>query len=425
MDIRNLITFVFGLALINLVSSCADKCETARTYTFFEPIYADLEEVRAGFKITGPVDMKSTGKIYLFGQYIFINEPGEGVHIIDNQDRKNPVIKKFITIPGNFDIAVKGNVLYADSYLDLLVIDIADLNNIGLLERLLNVFPNYNTQLGLTAEPGKVIAGWEEKETIEISNDCGFSGGGIFLFGAGVAMDAVSFAAESSPGSATGAGGSMARFAIYSDYLYTVDSYDMNVFDISIAKSPEQGVSINIGWNIETIFPYKDKLFIGSQSGMFIYDNVNPAAPVYLSDFSHVTACDPVVANDEYAFVTLRSGTSCNGFTNQLDIIDIRNISNPVLINTIQLTNPSGLGLDDKTLFICDGESGLKVYDISNVNSVASSMIMNFPEISVFDVIPWNNTLLAIGEDGLYQYDYSDLTAIELISFIPVIHDSE
>ncbi len=425
MDSRNLISIILGLVVIKLFSSCADKCETVRTYTFFEPVYASLEVVRAGFKITGPGELKKTGKIYLYEQYLFINEPGEGVHIIDNSDNQNPVIKKFISIPGNFDIAVKGNVLYADSYLDLLAIDISDLENIRLLNRLQNVFPNYNTQFGFTAEPGMVIAGWDEKETVEVSSSCRNSGGFITL-GFGVAMDAGSVSLESSsPGSTVGVGGSMARFAIYTDYLYAVDSYDMNVFDITNTQSPKQGKIINIGWAIETIFPYKDKLFIGSQSGMFIYDNANPAEPVFLSNFEHATACDPVVANDEYAFVTLRSGTVCQGFNNQLDIIDIRNINNPMLINSVQMTNPYGLGIDGKTLFICEGEFGLKVYDISNLNAVASNMIMNFPDINVFDVIPWNNTLLAIGEDGLYQYDYSDVMAIKLISFIPVTIDSE
>ncbi len=426
MDKKYLTSLIVGFALINLFSSCTDKCETLRTYIFFEPVYKNLDEVRAGFKIAGPRELNNTGKIYLYDHYLFINEAGEGVHIIDNNDKNNPVIKKFITIPGNFDIAVKENVLYADSYLDLLAIDISDLDNIKLLERLVNVFPNYNTQFGFVAEPGMVIAGWEEKETIELSNDCRYTGGGIFPLGFGVAMDAASVAFESSsPASPAGIGGSIARFAIYSNYLYAVDFYNMNVFNIFNTQSPKQENIINVGWNVETIFPYKDKLFIGSQNGMFIYDNSNPAEPAFLSNFSHATACDPVVANDEYAFVTLRSGSACDGFANQLDIIDIRNITNPMLISTVNLTNPFGLGLDGNTLFICDGDSGLKVFDITDINAVASNMIMNFPEINVFDVIPWDNTLLAIGEDGLYQYDYSDVTAISLISFIPVTRDSE
>ena len=36
-----------------------------------------------------------------------------------------------------------------------------------------------------------------------------------------------------------------------------------------------------------------------------------------------MTSCDPVVVQGDYAFVTLRGGTECQGFSNQLDIIDI------------------------------------------------------------------------------------------------------
>jgi len=407
---------IFGVIFFLALTGCEDKCETTRTYTFFEPVYQALSEVRAGFDVIAPQPMKQPGKIYLYGSIVLLNEIGSGVHLIDNSNPEEPKFLKFISIPGNFDIAVKDNVLFADSYIDLLAIDISDIDQIQLLNRIENAFPGYNTQFGFVAENGNVITTWIEKETVELSNECR-STGSIIPLTFGVAMDATSSLAASSISSPTGVGGSTARFAIQQQFLYAVDNSEMYIFDITVTSAPEKTNSIPIGWNIETIFPYKDKLFIGSMSGMFIYDSQDASSPVFLSQFNHATACDPVVADDDYAFVTLRSGTACQGFTNQLDIIDIKNISNPILIKSVNLQNPYGLGLDGTTLFISESEFGLKVFDITEIDS--PELIKHVPDIQVNDVIPLNNLLLAIGEDGLYQYDYSNLDNIKLLSFLP------
>jgi len=421
MTIRNSIIYSIVLGCLAIFSTaCVDTCESTRTYIYFEPVYITTQVAREGFKIGDPIVLENPGKIYLYGQYVLINEPGKGVHIINNIDKTNPVIEKFISIPGNFDIAVKNNILYADSYVDLLSIDISDLSNIKLINRLEGAFPNYNTQFGFAAENGVVISRWEEIQGIEISNDCRDTGGVIIALEFGVAMDAQATAA-SGPDTQVGIGGSLARFAVYLDYLYAVDSYSLNIFDITESSTPEFENAVDISWDVETLFPFKDKLFIGAQSGMYIFDVSVPALPEYVSNFLHVTACDPVVANDEFAFVTLRSGNPCQGFTNELDVIDIRNITTPILRKIYPMENPYGLGLDENILFLCEGDFGLKVFDISDVDNITSNLIAHFEDIRAFDVIPWQKVLLAIGADGLYQYDYSDIQNIKLLSFIPVV----
>ena len=68
------------------------------------------------------------------GDYIFVNDVNKGIHIIDNT---NPVIPKafaYIKIPGNEDISVKDDFLYADSASDLLVFDISNINAINLAQ---------------------------------------------------------------------------------------------------------------------------------------------------------------------------------------------------------------------------------------------------------------------------------------------------
>ena len=46
---------------------------------------------------------------------------------------------------------------------------------------------------------------------------------------------------------------------------------------------------------------------------MQIYDNSQPEIPLTSSSFFHATSCDPVVANDSMAYVTLRTGNTCQG----------------------------------------------------------------------------------------------------------------
>ena len=216
--------------------------------------------------------------------------------------------------------------------------------------------------------------------------------------------------------SATGQGGSLARFAIRGDHLYTVDRNDLHVYDVSDVNQPRKVNQVSVGAQIETIFPRQENLFIGSQSGMFIYDIAQPTQPRFLSNYVHVVACDPVVADERYAYVTLRSiNNVCGNFTDQLDIVDIRDLSNPFLHRTYPMTHPKGLGVDGNELFVCD--NGLKVFDITNVDSLVQKYHFR---IEANDVIPYRDHLMVIGDDGLYQYRYSGDT-IRLASELPFV----
>ena len=154
---------------------------------------------------------------------------------------------------------------------------------------------------------------------------------------------------------------------------------------------------------------------------MYILDLTSPAQPSIISLYSHLRSCDPVVVEGEYAYVTLRSGSACEGFTNQLEVIDISNLKNPTIVKTYQMTNPHGLGIDQGTLFICDGSDGLKVYDATDVSRISENQLAHDKSINAFDVIPYQQVAMIIGKDGLYQYDYSDIKNIKLISQLPIV----
>ena len=411
------LSIYFGLLLLSsfLVSSCTDSSNITRKMMVLEPEILSLEEVRSAVSIDPPAVISNRGKIYLLGNFLFLNDPGEGIHIIDNSDPSNPKKLRFINIPGNYDMAGKGKYLYADSYMDMLVFDISDVDNIQLTKRVEKAFPNGYQDHYYYFEHDESLVKYNLVEK-EITYD---EQTGIWWNG-GVMMAERSFSAQPSnaSGDAAGIGGSMARFTISDQFIYVVDHYTLHLFDISNLADPVKTNKVDLGWGIETIFPYEDKLFIGANNGMHIYDISDPAHPDHLSTFQHVTSCDPVVVQGDKAYVTLRSGNNCMGFTNQLDVIDVSDLRNPTLIKTYPMQNPHGLGIDQNTLFLCEGEFGLKVFDAADDYKISQNLIFHHKNIDAFDVIPYNNVLILTGEDGLFQYDYSDPTELKLLSVI-------
>ncbi len=215
----------------------------------------------------------------------------------------------------------------------------------------------------------------------------------------------------------TGTSGSLAAMTIVGNILYTLDHQTLRAYSISDpAETKATAVNIELEPGVETIFAYKKKLFLGSQTGMYIYDINNPIDPQLLAEHEHFFGCDPVVANDSIAFVTVRSAEACRGFVqvNQLEVVDVTTPSQPFTIEFLNLNNPAGLGLDDTHLFVTDGDAGIQVFDVSAPYD-GIELIGNIP-VNAFDVIPLDGLLIAVGIENLYQFDYTDIHDIRQLS---------
>ncbi|MFN4144627.1 MAG: LVIVD repeat-containing protein [Runella sp.] len=415
-----------ALVLVFCQTSCTDQCTETRRFKQFTPVTVALAEIRQSIKTEPSRDLINPGKIYVKGNFLLINEIKEGLHVVDNSNPASPQMVSFIKIPGNGDMAVRGNILYADSYCDLVALDISNPRAIKEVGRVNEVFPNGQFDgvgWNLNSQTGSIRDSKTEIVTETLKTNCEGSNGswwgrGIWLFAAdGRAM--MQSAAPNTNAGSQGQAGSMARFALYDRYLYTVTQNALQLFDIRTPEAPRRGNTINLGWGIETIFPYRDKLFIGSTTGMFIFDNVNPEAPKQLSVFQHAFACDPVVVHENRAYVTLRSGTMCNRGLNQLDVVDISDLRAPKLVKSYPMQNPHGLGIDFPNLYLCEGTHGLKSLDAQNDFDLRQ--LQHLTGIDAYDVIPLaNRSLLMIGKDGFYQFDVSNPAKLKQISKIPV-----
>ena len=410
-------------ATVFVVTGCTDYEQVP----VFSPIYLSYAELRTPIMAVDPVDIGTTGKIYVKDSYIYVNELYDGIHVIDNTDPSSPQKIAFIPIPGNVDMAIKGTTLYADSYVDLVAVDVADPSNAVEVARIEDAFP-YMTPSPWIAEdfvagsrvetPDEsigVVVGWEQTRIERVRTDHVF----------GVLESAGSSAAPTdvNRAGATGTGGSMARFTIVDPYLYALHDSYIQLVRIDDPVNPSLWSTVDVGWGIETIFPYGNYLFIGSTTGMFIYDNTNPDNPTLLSAFAHVTSCDPVVAQGDYAYVTLRAGSFCRGGVNRLDILDITDLTNPQLVESYAMQGPFGLGIDGSTLFVGDGVAGLKVYDVTDPMNI--DLIAFETNNETYDVILIPPLAIVVGPDGLDQYDYTDVATtgeLVLLSHLDVVN---
>jgi hypothetical protein len=206
----------------------------------------------------------------------------------------------------------------------------------------------------------------------------------------------------------TGKGGSLARFTISGNYLYTVDKTQLKVFNISDPSSPELKSTTEVGFEIETIYPFRDKLFIGSTSVVHIFSIEDPEQPEKLSTAISpqvLRRCDPVVAKDSVAYATLRTNGPCGGTQSILAVYNITDVLHPLAVNQVPVTEPYGLGYSDNALYVCN-RSSLIVFDITKPYEPA--WVTELGGAEYYDVIPVGNTLVCWIKGGVALFDISE-----------------
>jgi len=416
------------LGLLALLS-CAHQDPEPTTYEYvsyasYRPLLLTRATLESSVAALPPQALHNTGKIFVLGAYVFVNEKYEGIHIIDNHNPASPRPVSFLRIPGNVDMAVRGNLLYADSGPDLVAIDIsnpASAKETGRVRDALRELPMPEAgPLEEAYQPTKrpantVVVGWRKLAPGEaVPYRITYARDTRALFYA-----TTTSAGAAVPGGAAGKGGSLARFAVLGQALYTVDENSLRVFDLQNPAAPVAGAPVPLGFGIETIFPQDHYLFLGTQFGMYIYDVATPAAPKKVSYYQHVVSCDPVVVDGRYAYVTLRTGRTCGGGSaNVLEVIDLADLSKPQFARSYPMTGPQGLGAENNRLYVCD--DGLKVFDTSQAPVLKPLQQVS---ASLTDVIPNGDYLLGIGPGGLYQYHFSG-ASLQQVSLLPITPES-
>jgi hypothetical protein len=391
-------------------------------YQVNEPLVVSASEFRSSIKRTDPQTLTTVGKMCFYGGYLYISDPEKGIHVIDNTNPATPKILAYIEVLGNSDLYIYKGRLYANAWIDLVWFDISNPAQPVLAGRLADVFPEVlpavpneypcdYEQYTSAQKSGKIVVGWnlQTRERRETSS-----------WGWGYYEDTV---APPTFLGGNGVSGSMSRFGLVDHYLYAVIQSEMRILDLSSEQLVSQSNNKIYIPEVETIFPYKNNLFLGTPNGMLIYSLEDPLNPSFASQISHLYGCDPVVVADDLAYVTIRSGNRCGQTNNELLVINVKDIKNPKQLASYAMHNPKGLGIDKSCLFLCD--DGLKVFQLTEPQTFMANKIAHFSGMDGYDVIPYNSILMMIADDGLYQYDYSSLNIssdnkIQLLSVIPI-----
>lgn len=416
------------LPLILLIAVCLQitSCDNDDVTEFVDPVNVTVPVIKSktalrnSISIQSPQPTNSDGKIYIYENLLFYIAQNSGIHIFNNQNPATPENLVFIQLEGVHDISVKNNMLYADNFMDLVVMDISNISNIQIVnieEDLLSFyapFPNeiefYQSNINTTNDD-EFVAGYRNvtMERTEADNNPDIYDWNSTL---------IQVLDVSAITNTVGTGGSYAKFQIYNNALYTIDDYILNTFDITDYNSISlASQTYMLGWFagiLETTFIQDEHLFIGATNGMHIVDLSEELTPTYVSSFSHATGCDPVVVEGNTAYITVRGGNSCGAIEDQVNVIDVSDITSPVEYSTYFLSSPYGLGVKNDVLFVCN-DNGINVFDAQNPNNI---ILKNTYQVSAKDVIPLSTHLIAVGENVIHQYRYISNYGLQLISTI-------
>lgn len=423
-------TILILLLGIFLFSSCSNEVAESTIYKVNEPIFMPYELFRQSVRIKQEHQaIEKQGNIAFFGEFMYISEPEKGIHILDNRNPKNPVGVGFIEILGNNDLIIKDNLLYADSYVDLVWFDISDPSHPVLNGRKNDVFPtalpaadngypcDYEKSMDKT---NGVVVGWKSVERTDSYNRS-FYYYHENLLGGGMQINDEMYSSNSEYNkSGVSRFGSMSRFAIYQNFLYTVLDNQLGIFDIKSATPEKMGDNIFIGNNIETIFSYKNYLYIGTPAGLMIYSIANPVKAEHLVTIKDILGCNPVAVENDKAYITTHPNNFSGEKVNQLIVYDISDPKTPKELISYDMTKPKGLAIDNGTLFVCD--DGLKVFNAANPLTIMAPENLYFhkQEIEGYNLLVYNKLLIVFADDGIYQYDFTDVRDIKPLSYIKV-----
>ncbi len=395
------------LLITILLSACNSDIENVTiSYTKGTAIYANLDQIRQTDLSASVRPVENAGKIFISNNLLLIGEEGEGIHIFNNSDPQNPVGQSFMSIPGNKEFYVDGNFLFAESYYDMLKIDLTNPAQPQMVTRIENAisYPLYN---GI----GEVIIGFEFEEVTEKVDKDGdvynhlWNNSSELYFDYEQNLIPESAVPSSFAGNSSNQIGSVNRIASLDGNLYVISRSNLSVYTVD---NFEQVYHQSVGWNMETVYPFGDRLFIGTNSSVDIYNVSDPSNPHIESSFWHATSCDPVYpVNERTAYATLRTGefVECPGDVNELVVLDVSVPDFAQQVQGIEMISPYGLTMINETLYVGEGSNGLKVFDASNERNL--KLLKWDQTVDAYDVLAHptlSHILLIAGPDGLSQY---------------------
>jgi hypothetical protein len=130
-------TILAILLLSVLIGACDPEGPPERVtgeVSGYKPMYQSGMSLDLSFQEPRP--LKQPGKIYVYGQWLLVNELHKGIHFIDNSQPEQPKNTGFLQALGNVDMAVRDGVLYIDHIGDLVALDFSGAPEIREISRI-------------------------------------------------------------------------------------------------------------------------------------------------------------------------------------------------------------------------------------------------------------------------------------------------
>lgn len=410
---KKIVYLLIALLAISLVSCDKEKCGYS-DFQINEPIFMPEDEFRNSLAITVAQPIGETGTICSYDGYIFLSNPEKGIHIIDNRDPKAPQNVAYINLLGNQDIYIKNQTLYANAFVDFVWFDISNPATPEWKGRLENAFPDalpmidnnfiidHDMVFGKENTGKGIVVGWKV-ETKRVKAPC----------------DDVHYNTYVGPFAKST---TLPIFAEYRDLLFVNTFNSLYTIRLSEKEPTKNDEVANSYFFCESIFTYKDFLFLRSPTSTYITPSklpINHDQIVYTNNINLESYID--ISNDLLfsTYTQHKYLSSVHSQTHQLLVYDISNGNISDEIASYALTSPKGLAIENEILFICD--DGLKVFQVQQTGELTIDLLTHYKTIhGGKPTFLGKNTLLLIADDGLYQYDYSNLKEIKLLSKLSV-----
>lgn len=131
------------IKLLTLIISATTltSCPTPPPTTNYTPVYIERIDLETSIRTLAPKPIKTASKIITINDLILIVNQYKGIHIINNSTIQSPENISYIVIPGVKDIACRDGIIYANSAIDLIAIDISNIQKgIKVIDRKMNYF---------------------------------------------------------------------------------------------------------------------------------------------------------------------------------------------------------------------------------------------------------------------------------------------
>jgi hypothetical protein len=102
---------LFLIVLLITSAGCFQRDEPVSLSLGYKPVYSTDDP---NIALESPREVREPGKISIYGKYLLVNEVNKGIHFFDNEDPSQPIALSFLKIPGNTEMAIRNDVLYAN-----------------------------------------------------------------------------------------------------------------------------------------------------------------------------------------------------------------------------------------------------------------------------------------------------------------------